>query len=166
MWIRLSRYRIIMSVLSQTAEYALRAIVTMAQSEAISKTAHEIARVSQVPLDYLPKVLNVLARAGIVKAQRGRGGGFSLVRPAAEMTVFDVLNAVDPIRRIRSCPLHLRAHAARMCPLHRKLDDALALMEVAFRSTTISELCEPAAGQPALCGEALCGEDGYVAISR
>jgi Rrf2 family nitric oxide-sensitive transcriptional repressor len=148
-------------MLSQTAEYALRAIVTLARDETSAKTTQEIAGESQVPLDYLSKVLNTLARSGVVKARRGRGGGFTLATPAAEMTVLDVLNAVDPIRRIRSCPLHLPAHASRMCPLHRKLDDALALVEAAFRTTVISDLCEPATGHPALCTEA-----PYVAITH
>jgi len=159
MWITLSTYRIIAVVFSQTAEYALRAIVTLAQSEITGKTAHEIADESQVPLDYLSKVLNSLARAGIVKAQRGRGGGFTLASPPSEMTVLDVVNAVEPIRRIRSCPLKLKAHATRMCPLHRKLDDALAMVEEAFRSTAIASLCENP-DHPALCGE-----ERYVAIT-
>ena len=141
-------------MLSQTAEYALRAIVTIAQSEGAGITARDIARESQVPLDYLSKVLNSLARAGIVNAQRGRGGGFTLAIPASTMTVLDVVNAVDPIRRIRSCPLRLRAHATRMCPLHRKLDHALALVEDAFRSTAIGSLCEDSPGRHALCEEA------------
>jgi Rrf2 family transcriptional regulator, nitric oxide-sensitive transcriptional repressor len=147
-------------MLSQTAEYALRAIVTMAQSEAVGKTAQEISRASQVPLDYLSKVLNSLARAGIVTSQRGRGGGFSLASPASQMTVLDVVNAVDPIRRIRSCPLRLQAHATQMCPLHRKLDDALAMVEEAFASTSIAALCEnPASHHP------LCEEERYVAVT-
>jgi Rrf2 family transcriptional regulator, nitric oxide-sensitive transcriptional repressor len=141
---------------SQTAEYALRAIVTLAQSDTPGKTAQDIARESQVPLDYLSKVLNSLARAGILTAQRGRRGGFTLALPAARMTVLDVVNAVDPIRRIRSCPLHLAAHATRMCPLHRKLDHALGLVEDAFATTTIASLCEE---------NAVSNEDRYVAIT-
>ena len=151
-------------VLSQTAEYALRAIVTMAQDETSAKTAQEIAKDSQVPLDYLSKVLNSLARAGIVKAQRGRGGGFCLASPAAVMTVLDVVNAVDPIRRIRSCPLKLQAHATRMCPLHRKLDHALSLVEDAFASSSIASLCEEQPAAP-LCAAPLPNEDRYVAIT-
>lgn len=155
-------------MLSQTAEYALRAIVTMAQSEAAGMTAHDIAGASQVPLDYLSKVLNSLARGGIVRAQRGRGGGFTLAFSATEMTVLDVVNAVDPIRRIRSCPLKLAAHATKMCALHRKLDEALALVEQAFASTTMAELCENPAGASALCQE-MCeetpSEERYVAIT-
>ena len=126
---------------SQTAEYALRAIVTLAQGNPAAKTAQDISRESQVPLDYLFKVLNSLARAGILTAQRGRRGGFTLAVPAARMTVLDVVNAVDPIRRILSCPLQLPAHSIRMCALHRKLDHALALVEEAFATTTIASLC-------------------------
>jgi Rrf2 family transcriptional regulator, nitric oxide-sensitive transcriptional repressor len=149
-------------VLSQTAEYALRAMVTMAQNEATGRTAQDIARESQVPLDYLSKVLNLLARSGLIKAQRGRGGGFSMATPASDMTVLDVVNAVDPIRRIRSCPLHLQAHSTRMCPLHRKLDDALALVEEAFSSTTIASLREDPTRIEAT---PVCTEDCYVAIA-
>jgi Rrf2 family protein len=135
-------------MLSQTTEYALRAVVSIAQQPGM--TAQAIAHESQVPADYLAKVLNLLGRAGIVNAQRGRGGGFSLAVPADEMTVLDVVNAVDPIRRIRTCPLKLKAHATHLCPLHRKLDDALALVEDAFASARIAEMCE----------------EHYVAISR
>ena len=145
---------------SQTAEYALRAIVTLAQDEATAKTAHDIANESQVPLDYLSKVLNSLARAGIVNAQRGRGGGFTLASPASRLTVLDVINAVDPIPRIRACPLHLKAHATRLCPLHRKLDDAMSMMEEAFRSSTIASMIEDSTAV-----QTPCQEEGYVAIT-
>jgi Rrf2 family protein len=143
-------------VLSQTAEYALRAIVTLAQDESGAATAQHIASQSQVPLDYLSKVMSALSRAGLVHAQRGRNGGFSLAVRAGKMTVLDVVNAVEPIRRIRSCPLRFRAHSKSMCPLHKKLDHALALVEDAFRSTSIASLCEPTA---------LCEEKTHVAIA-
>src|SRR5271165_101255 len=108
-------------MLSQTAEYALRAMVALATRSGEARTAQEIARASRVPLDYLSKVLNSLVRAGIVSGQRGRGGGFQIVRPVSEITVLEVVTAVDPLRRIRSCPLGLQAHGENLCPLHRKL---------------------------------------------
>ena len=127
-------------MLSQTAEYALRAIVTLASQPASPRTAHEISRESKVPIDYLAKVLNSLARAGVVTSQRGRGGGFQTVHPAAELTVLEVVTAVDPLKRITTCPLGLKAHGTNLCPLHRKLDDALKSVEDAFASTTIESL--------------------------
>jgi Rrf2 family protein len=133
-------------MLSQTAEYALRAVVTLATGDAEPRTAQDIARESKVPLDYLSKVLNSLSRAGIVTGQRGRGGGFQSTRPASELTVLQVVSAVDPLKRIKTCPLGLKAHGQNLCPLHRKLDDALKSVEEAFASTTIESLV----------GEAFC----------
>jgi len=130
---------------SQTAEYALRAMVAIAGDPDVPRTGRAIAEESQVPLDYLAKVLNTLVRAGLVHAQRGRRGGFTLALPADRISVLDVVNAVDPIRRIRTCPLGLEQHAENLCPLHRKLDHALSLMENAFAETTIASLrAEPA----------------------
>jgi Rrf2 family nitric oxide-sensitive transcriptional repressor len=127
-------------VLSQTAEYALRAMVALATGKGNPRTAQDLARDSKVPLDYLSKVLNSLTRAGIVTSQRGRGGGFQSVRPASELTVLQVVTAVDPLKRIKTCPLGLKAHGENLCPLHRKLDDATRSVEEAFASTTIASL--------------------------
>lgn len=138
-------------MISQTAEYALRAVVHLATvtsvgtSEAEAKpmvlqTVQQIATAAQVPLSYLSKVLQTLARAGLIVSQRGLGGGFSLARAPAEITVYEVVQAVDPIQRIAQCPLGLEAHRDFLCPLHAKLDAATALVEQSFRETTIAEL--------------------------
>jgi Rrf2 family protein len=127
-------------MLSQTAEYALRAMIALATQGGEPRTAHELAADSKVPLDYLSKILNLLTRAGIVTSQRGRGGGFQPVRPATELTVLQVVSAVDPIKRIKTCPLGLKAHAEQLCPLHRKLDDTARSLEETFESTSIHSL--------------------------
>jgi Rrf2 family protein len=127
-------------MLSQTAEYALRAIVALATGNGAARTAQDLSRDSQVPLDYLSKVLHSLARAGILTGQRGRGGGFQSVKPASELTVLEVVTAVDPLKRIRTCPLGIAAHGENLCPLHRKLDDAVRSVEDAFAGTTIESL--------------------------
>jgi len=132
-------------MLSQTAEYALRAMVALATGSGQARTAQEIAGAARVPLDYLSKVLNSLARAGLISGQRGRGGGFQSVRPPGEITVLEVVSAVDPLRRIRTCPLGLEAHGENLCPLHRKLDDAVRSVEEAFAATTIQSLAGPVA---------------------
>lgn len=129
-------------MISQTAEYALRAIVALATRNNAGTTAQDLAQHSQVPADYLSKVLNSLCRAGIITSQRGRGGGFQSIKPATELTVLEVVQAVDPLKRIKHCPLGLPEHAETLCPLHRKLDDAVRHVEEAFGSTTIESLCE------------------------
>lgn len=138
-------------VLSQTVEYALRAVVHLAAKAPAAQTTEQIAEATLVPRAYLSKVLQALGRAEIVHSQRGIGGGVTLNRPAEELTILEVVNAVEPIQRIRTCPLGLPTHGVRLCPLHRRVDAALALVEDAFRRTTLAEvLAEPSASRP-LC---------------
>jgi Rrf2 family protein len=124
---------------SQTAEYALRAVVYLASQPGTPCTAQQIAEATRVPAGYLSKVMQALGRAGLVHAQRGLHGGFTLAAAPEVLTVLDVLQAVDPIRRIRSCPLGIPGHI-NLCPLHRRLDQALGMVESALRQSTIAEL--------------------------
>lgn len=136
---------------SQTVEYALRAVVHLASQAPAPRTTEQIAAATRVPPAYLAKVLQALAHAGVVRSQRGAGGGMALVKPPALLTLLEVVNAVEPIRRIQECPLGLAAHGVRLCPLHKRLDAALASVEDAFRRTTLAEiLAEPSESVP-LC---------------
>ena len=75
----------------------------------------------------------------------------SLVRSPTEVTILEVVNAVEPIGRIQTCPLGLKSHGANLCPLHRRLDNALASVEEAFSKSTLAEiLAEPTNSTP-LC---------------
>ena len=136
---------------SQTVEYALRATCFLAQQSPRACTTSQIAAATRVPAAYLSKVLQSLNRAGVIQSQRGAGGGISLAVEPGELSILTVVNAVDPIQRIHTCPLGLAAHGVRLCPLHKRLDNALAGVEKAFRETTLAEvLAEPSASTP-LC---------------
>ncbi len=136
---------------SQTVEYALRAVVHLAHRAPSPQTTEEIATATHVPKAYLSKVLQGLSRSGIVRSHRGIGGGMTLVKSPEELTILAVINAVEPIGRITTCPLGLTAHGVRLCPLHRHLDNALAMVEEVFGRTTLAEiLAEPSASVP-LC---------------
>jgi Rrf2 family transcriptional regulator, nitric oxide-sensitive transcriptional repressor len=127
-------------MISQTAEYALRAAVVLGSQQGRPLTTQEIARASQVPSGYLSKVLQAMGRSGLVEARRGLRGGYVLTHPLDELTVYDVVNAVDPLKRVQHCPLRVAAHAERLCPLHQRLDDAAAMLETYFKETTIASL--------------------------
>jgi Rrf2 family protein len=144
-------FSLVKCMFSQTAEYALRAVACLGMEHESSLTTDEIAKTTRVPKAYLSKVLQSLRQGGIVKSFRGIGGGIRLAHPPEELTILQVVNAVDPIKRIRECPLGLAAHGIHLCPLHRRLDDALASVEEAFASTTLAEvLAEPSESVP-LC---------------
>ena len=137
-------------MLSQTLEYSLRAVVFLADKAEPQKTG-QIAEATKVPPAYLSKVLQGLSRANIVRSQRGIGGGMTLARAPEEITILDVVNAVEPIGRIESCPLGLKQHGVHLCALHRRLDNALATVEEAFRNSTLAEvLADPNPSVP-LC---------------
>lgn len=138
-------------MISQTVEYALRAVVHLAAESPQSCTTQRLAAVTQVPAAYLSKVLQNLARAGIVQSQRGVGGGVALALEPKQLTILDVVNAVDPIERIETCPLDLKSHSAMLCPLHRRLDNALAEVEAAFGSTTLAEILGESGEPMPLC---------------
>ncbi len=140
-------------MISQTAEYALRAMVYLAQEPDRPHTNQQIARITRVPMGYLAKVLQSLSKAGLITSRRGLGGGFTLARPAQEITIYEVVQAVDPIPRITSCPLKLKAHREKLCPLHQRLDDAWELVEQSFRSTTLSDILDEAGEGGVLCEE-------------
>lgn len=137
-------------MLSQTVEYGLRACVYLA-GEDRPRTASEISEVTRVPAAYLAKVLQQLARAGVVFGQRGPNGGFSLSRPSDKITIWEVVQSLEPMKRIKECPLDLKTHKGRLCPLHKKLDDAIAEFERSFKGTTLADLIgDPNAPRP-LC---------------
>ena len=136
---------------SQTVEYALRAVVHLAHHAPDARTTEQIAKATKVPQAYLSKVLQNLRSNGIVKSQRGIGGGISLSPSPDQLTVLQVVNSVDPIKRIKTCPLGLETHGMNLCPLHRRLDNALAMVEEAFGDTTLAEvLADPTSSVP-LC---------------
>ncbi|MCW8131844.1 MAG: Rrf2 family transcriptional regulator [Planctomycetota bacterium] len=135
---------------SQTAEYAMRAVVYLAEFDGKLHVTQDIAAATKVPAGYLAKVLQALSRAGLVSGSRGLHGGFRLARDPGKITLFDVLNAVEPLPRIERCPLGLVGHGAHLCPLHRRIDDAMAIVEKAYRETTVKEVVSSTGRKP-LC---------------
>lgn len=127
-------------MISQTAEYALRVVVCLASKPDNSMTNEQISAQTKVPLGYLAKLMQVLRKEELVDSRRGIHGGFILKKDPARLSVLDVINAVDPIKRIRHCPLGLKAHGTRLCDLHRQLDEAQANAEKAFKAHTIASL--------------------------
>jgi Rrf2 family nitric oxide-sensitive transcriptional repressor len=143
-----------LTMISQTVEYALRAVVLLANSVPAARTTAEIAEATQIPPAYLVKVLQSLTRAGILSSRRGAGGGVALTRAPDVLTVLDVVNAIEPVARITTCPLGIKDHGMRLCALHARLDEAMAATEDAFRQTTMAELLADSNPSSPLCGRA------------
>lgn len=87
---------------SARSDYALRAVAELAAGAPASLKREQIAERQGIPLDYLQSVLSELKHVGIVMSQRGSSGGFRLARPADEISLADVIRAVDgPMANVR-----------------------------------------------------------------
>jgi Rrf2 family protein len=124
---------------SAKSDYALRALIELglrAQGanprEPVS--ADELGRLQEIPAGFLQAILADLRRAGVVASQRGQSGGWRLARPADQVSVADVIRAVDG-------PL-VSVHGERPEAVHyNDTADALQLVWIAARSS-LREVCE------------------------
>ena len=83
------------------ADYAVRAAVELAAVGGLAN-AEQIAQAQDIPLNFLENILRDLRRAGIVESRRGQAGGYALARPAEEISVADVIRAVEgPLANVR-----------------------------------------------------------------
>ena len=137
-------------MISKTAEYALRAVTCLAASEGSALSADVLAKKTKVPRRYLTRVMQDLAASEVVASRSGPGGGYHLAKPTGELTILDIVNAVSPVERIKSCPLGLQSHSS-LCPLHAELDKAYAATEAAFSNVTIQQLVESTSSIVPLC---------------
>ncbi len=129
-------------MLSQTGQYALRAVVYLAEARRKGEnvSAARVAERAGLPQNYLSKVLYALVQAGVVDSTRGPHGGFRLVRPASEVTVADVLEPFESIHRGEcmlsrtECP-----HGAR-CGSRPRCRTLSAEIDHFLRTTRIADL--------------------------
>jgi len=90
--------------LSARADYALRAAIELAAASGGGRhvTADQLAKTQGIPGKFLEAILTQLRRAGLVRSQRGPDGGFWLARPAAEISLADIIRAIDgPLLGVR-----------------------------------------------------------------
>jgi Rrf2 family protein len=92
--------------ISAKVDYAVRAAVELAAtSDEKPVKAERIANAQEIPLNFLENILGELRHAGIVRSHRGAEGGFRLAKPAPEITVADIIRAVEgPLASVRGGP--------------------------------------------------------------
>jgi Rrf2 family protein len=90
---------------SARADYAVRAAAELAAREGSPTKGEVLSRTQSIPLKFLENILSDLRHSGLVRSQRGADGGYWLARPAAEITVADVIRAVEgPLASVRGGP--------------------------------------------------------------
>jgi len=127
---------------SMTTEYALRAAVYLGECQGTTQTSHRVAEVTQTPVRYAARVLQILTESGLAHSQRGPTGGLTLARPAEDITLLEVVRAIEPFERITGCPLNLEAHACQLCALHKIMDTVAADAERTLGGVTLADVMQ------------------------
>jgi len=126
-------------MLNQTAIYAIRAMGFLAKQDTEEPVlSSTIASEMNIPRNFLSKILNRLAQAGLILATRGRGGGVMLSRPKSDIFLFDVVNLFMKVDDYKQCLLGL-SNCNGSCGLHRRWKIISEQFEKMLNETTIAQ---------------------------
>ena len=129
-------------MLSSTSDYALRAILVLAQAQQRRPMrADEIARATGSPANYLAKTLNALAKAGLVSSARGPQGGFTLVVPPEQLSLARIVDCFDEVRPSTRCLLGNRpCDTLHPCRAHDRWTAVQRARRAPLAETTVADL--------------------------
>lgn len=127
---------------SNACEYGIRALTRLADaSPGRPVPLKEIAAAEEIPAPYLAKILHALRRADLVRSAKGPGGGYTLARPPATISLLDIKEAIDGTAELRRCASGLdRCSDETPCPLHDTWKPVRERIEEYLRTTALDEL--------------------------
>lgn len=133
-------------MLSNTAQYALRAMIYLGSLEGEGPVrVDDIAGRLDVPRNYLSKILHTLVKERVLRSLRGPRGGFALSRRAADLTLFEIVAPFDDIEARRTCLLGRKECSdANPCAIHGHWKEVATQVAGFFRDTTLADVVEDA----------------------
>jgi Rrf2 family protein len=136
--------------ITRQADYAIRAILFLSENEKKGRTpTNAIAEAKRIPPSFLAKIISQLSVAGLVNTSRGARGGVTLAKPSREITLLEVIEAIDGPIAINECALDLSVcafgHECLVGPVWCKLQQELVtrLREVTFEQLVVNHAEEP-----------------------
>jgi Rrf2 family protein len=139
--------------LTKKADYGLIAVKHLAENPATACSAKEIARAYGIPTELLAKILQRLAKNGLLVSQHGTNGGYALARPPSAISAFEVIRAIEGPLFITSCVTD-RRECGQMtrCTVRQPLQQVNDTLVKALSAVTISGLTRGDAGLVQLGG--------------
>lgn len=123
------------------ADYAVRAVIELAARAPESATRLELADAQDIPGKFLESILASLRRAGLLDSQRGSAGGYRLSRDAADVTLADVIRAVEgPLAAVRGMPPEDAAYPGAARNLTQVWVAVRASMRQVLEATTVADI--------------------------
>ncbi len=143
-----------MAIVSQTAVYALKAVLFLAEGEPEASTrVDDIAKALNVPRNYLSKILHVLARAGTLSSTRGPHGGFRLRLDPSKLTLKRVVEPFDGAAGKAACLLgRKRCSDSEPCAAHARWKAVSDTVNAFFQETSVADLMRNASVRAATLG--------------
>lgn len=129
---------------TQASEYALRALTELAKCNPEEWIlTSDLAELLNSPVHYLAKVLQTLAKRGVLESQRGRQGGFRLARTPETLTAWDIVNELDDVRKLEACVMgEAECSDETACPLHALWKDIRTRFIEELQGTTLRDLAD------------------------
>ena len=129
--------------LTRRSEYAIRAAILLAHDSRM-RSSREIAAATDVPERFMARILVGLVGSGLIEARIGRTGGYRLARPAAEISLLELVETVEGPSRSTRCVLHPRAcDPGQTCAIHPVWASAQSGLIDPLADTTLADLVEP-----------------------
>jgi len=129
--------------LTRFSDYALRLLIYVASRPGQRTTIADAAKAYGISRNHLMKVAHRLALAGLLKPSRGRTGGLALGRPAAEISLGDVLRATEPDFALVGCMAGESCVVSEQCRLPQAFDAAIAAFLESADSRTLADFVLP-----------------------
>lgn len=130
--------------ITKRADYAVRTMLEVAKAEdSAPALTQEVAARQGIPGPFLAKIVLALTRGGLLRSYRGAGGGIALARPADQISLLQVVEAIDGPISVSSCVLWPEeCTRSGTCPVHEIWCEAQTLLVDRLKSTTLSSLVE------------------------
>lgn len=131
--------------LTKRADYAIRAMIALARSSGSEPvSARRIADQMGIPARFLPQVMADLGRAGLVRAEPGRFGGHRLARPAGDIDLLTIIEAIEGDSRRRTCVLRGGpCNAVGQCDIHAVFDAAQSALLATLAEADLATIAGP-----------------------
>lgn len=130
-------------IFTTTTEYAIRGLAELVNrgGEKTPVLLADLVEGTDLPREFMAKVFQRLVKAGILHSAKGRGGGFTLARPAGEISMMDVLVCLEGAQHFNGCVLGLdRCNDAMPCPQHENYKPIRMKLRDYLSKTTVADL--------------------------
>jgi Rrf2 family protein len=136
--------------LTKRADYAIRTVMALARTDADERlSVRRIAAEQKIPERFLPQVMGDLVRAGFVEGAIGRNGGYRLTRPAADLSLLDIVEAIEGDSRRRTCVLRGGpCTRSGVCDVHDAFVGAQEALLAELAEARVGDLIRPPIRRP------------------